>query len=84
MSEWLGKPNLEDKDLPSHFRALSLYIKYFTDNQRARVSLLFPRDIQEKFQQAIVKTYGTFSAGNVIKATEEAVRMWIDHIENQR
>ena len=83
MSEWFGKPKLEKKDLPSHFRDLSLYSKYFEDNLQARASIVIPRDLLDRFQQAIVKQFGAFSAGNVNRATEEAMRMWIDRIERQ-
>jgi hypothetical protein len=84
MSEWLGKPRLERKDLPTHFRNLSLYSKYYEESQMARVCLVIPRDILDRFQQAVVERYGTFSAGNVKRVTEEALRMWIESVEKQR
>jgi len=83
MSEWLGKPKLERRDLPAYFRNLSFYSKYYEESQMARVCLIIPRDILDRFQRAVVKRYGAFSAGNAKRATEEALRTWIEAVEKQ-
>jgi len=77
MSEWLGKPKLKREDLPTAFKKLPSYSKYYAESQMARVCIIIPHQILDEFQKAVTKRYGRCSAGNTRRAAEEALRMWI-------
>jgi len=83
MSEWLGKPKLKREDLPTAFKKLPSYSKYYEESQMARVCLVIPHEILEDFQKAITKRYGRFSAGNAKRAAEEALRTWIKSVKER-
>ena len=77
MSEWLGKPKLKREDLPTYFRNLPSYGKYYEESQMARICIVIPSDVLDEFQRAVTQRYGRFSAGNAKRAVEEAIRVWI-------
>ncbi|MHA1378103.1 MAG: hypothetical protein ACTSRG_06950 [Candidatus Helarchaeota archaeon] len=82
MSEWLGKPNLTEKDieeyqpmLPKYFPALT---KYFVDNQKFRINLILEYDFADKFIKTVEKVYGeSLNPLNVRKAALEALENWV-------
>jgi hypothetical protein len=84
MSEWLGKPRLEHEDLPTRFKDLSMYVKYYEESQSVRISIKIPRDALECFRKTVVKRFGVFSAGNARRAVEEAVKTWMKNVEGRR
>jgi hypothetical protein len=81
MAEYLGKPRVKSEDLVTSLRNAPMFTRYFEQNHLARVYLIIPSDLLKRFQEAVTKRYGAFSAGKAKTAVEEAVRKWIEDVE---
>lgn len=81
MAEWLGKPRVSEEDIakvqPSLVKYFPMLTRYFVDDQKMRVTVVFPHDKADKFKQAVIKAYGSFCATNAEKAGIEALDQWI-------
>lgn len=82
MSEWLGKPRLSKKDIeeyqPTMVKSLPSLAEYFVEDQKFRLTVIFPYETFDKFKEAVVEEYGEFTAEKSRKAVEEAVGKWIE------
>ncbi len=82
MAEWLGKPRITKDDIEKVQPGLAKYFpmltRYFIDDQKMRVTVVFPHNKADKFKKAVTKAYGSFCATNVEKAGIEALDQWIE------
>ena len=52
--------------------------KYYEDDPKFRVMVLFSPETRDRFIKAVIKKYGTFASYQAKKALDEAVEMWIE------
>jgi len=82
MSEWLGKPRFDEKDIeksnPSLIKYFPMLTKYFVEAPRMRLVTVLPHDKAERFKQAVIKTYGEFAPETLHQAAEAAIDKWIE------
>lgn len=82
MSEWLGTWRIEEEDIkrpyPSMVKHFPMLTRYYTDSQKMRVIATLSYEQAQEFVKTIEQKYGNFEAGNVKKAANEAINMWIE------
>ncbi|NVM53821.1 MAG: hypothetical protein HWN66_08980 [Candidatus Helarchaeota archaeon] len=81
MSEWLGKPRVSKEDVeeyqPSFVKMFPTLVKYYTENQKFRMTVVFSYQLFDSFKEVVAKKYGTFTRGEADKAILEAIQEWI-------
>ncbi|MDP2952616.1 MAG: hypothetical protein Q8O76_04800 [Chloroflexota bacterium] len=81
MSEWLAKPRLSEEDIrkaqPSLVKYFPMLTRYFVDDQKMRVTVVFDHDKADKFKAAVTKVYGFFGPSTIHKAADEALDAWL-------
>ncbi|NVM04894.1 MAG: hypothetical protein HWN67_21415 [Candidatus Helarchaeota archaeon] len=81
MSEWLGKPRVSKEDIdeyqPSLVKSFPSLIKYYEDNQKFRLTLIFDHPLFDSFKKIVEKKYKKFTRFEADKAIMEAIEEWI-------
>lgn len=82
MSEWLGRSRIYEEDIkkvqPSLAENFPALIRYWVDAQKMRIMLTLDYEEGDKFEEAVIKAYGSFNPTNVRKAAKEAIHSWIN------
>ena len=86
MSEWLGRPKLEEKDIKEFQPTVAKYfpftVKYFVDVQKPRVVLAVPYETFDRLKKIMEKKGKKVTPPNVRRIILEALEEWIK--ENER
>jgi hypothetical protein len=81
MSEWLGRPRLEEKDIkefqPSIPKYFPFIVRYFIEDQKPRVVLTFPYETFEKVKEILVKRHGKVTPSLVRNLVMEALEEYL-------
>lgn len=81
MSEWLGKPKIEEEDIrrsqPNLAKYFPMLTRYFVEDQRMRIVLVLPPETEGRFREAVRKAYGFFGPSTINRAATEAIEEWI-------
>jgi translation initiation factor IF-2 len=85
MSEWLGRPKLEEKDIkefqPSIVKHYPFTVKYFVENQKPRVVLAMPYDTFDRLKKVMERKGKKVTPPNVRKIVFDALEEWIKENE---
>ena len=85
MSEWLGRPKLEEKDIkefqPSIVKHYPFTVKYFVENQKPRVVLAMPYDTFDRLKKVMAQKGKKVTPPNVKKIILGALEEWIKENE---
>lgn len=85
MSEWLGRPRLEEKDIkefqPTIVKQFPFTVKYFLDVQKPRVVLAMPYDTFDRLKRVMEKKGKKVTPPNVRKIVLGALEEWIKENE---
>ncbi|MFX1298328.1 MAG: hypothetical protein ACFFD2_26170 [Promethearchaeota archaeon] len=81
MSEWLGKPRVSKKDIeeyqPSFVKMFPTLVKYYEENQKFRMTVVFDYPLYDSFKEVVAKKFGVFTRAEADKAIIEAIQDWI-------
>ena len=77
--EILVKPKLTIDDL-EYWKDHPGVVRHFLDNDKPRVYAVLDHDIYEKFEEAVIKKYGSIAFTNFFKAAEEAIIIWTESV----
>jgi hypothetical protein len=80
MALWLGKGRIEEKDLSKFFRERKQLLEFYLNDMKFRIMLPLSSDEFKKFEQAVIRKYGRFSALNSRQAAHVALEKWIEEI----
>ena len=84
MSEWLGKPKIDKKDIekyqPTFVENFPTLTRYFVDAQKLRVTVLFDYDRRDKFLEKVKKKYGKVTPKTLHDAADAAIDEWIKNV----
>ena len=83
MALWLGKSEVKEEDFSRFFRERKKLMEFYLDDMKFRITLKLSQDELNKFEQAVVREYGNFSALNSKKAAHIALKEWIENILNK-
>ncbi|MHA1595606.1 MAG: hypothetical protein ACTSXJ_02640 [Candidatus Baldrarchaeia archaeon] len=83
MSEFLGKVEIKEEDLPMWLRSkdsafMGSIVKWFLEEMLMRIEIVLPRDLQKKFEEKVQKIYGKVSAANIRRAALQAIKEWCE------
>ena len=83
MSEFLGKVEIKEKDLPAWLRSkefafMSSVAKWFLEEMLMRIEVVLPKDLQKKFEEKVQKVYGKITAANIRRAALQAIKEWCE------
>ena len=78
MAEFLGKPRIKKEDISEYMRNQETIVEYFLNEMKPRMHFIMEHETFEKLEKVIVKKFGFFSAENVRKAGQEALKEWIE------
>ncbi|MGQ9565128.1 MAG: hypothetical protein ACUVT5_01085 [Candidatus Bathyarchaeales archaeon] len=80
--EWLGYPELKIEDIPHESFQFTKYIaQSLVDNRKGRVHLLMEHEFYQQFLKAVHKKFGSINSSNVHNAVLDAVKAWIEGVE---
>jgi hypothetical protein len=80
MALWLGKSEVKEEDFSKFFKERKKLMEFYLDDMKFRITLKLSHDELNKFEQAVVHEYGSFSALNSRKAAHIALKEWIENI----
>ena len=78
MAEFLGKPGIKREDISEYMRDQDTIVEYFLNEMKPRMHFVMEHETFAKLEKAIEKKFGFFSAENVKKAGQEALKEWIE------
>ena len=84
LAEWLGKPEPSKEDIPKYLRDMGPYakflIQYFLETMYPMLQIRLTPEQFKKFEEAVVKKFGKYSAFNAKAAALEAIDNWSKQI----
>ncbi len=80
MALWLGKGRIEEEDFSKFFRERKKLLEFYLNDMKFRIVLQLSSDELKKFEQAVIREYGHFSAVNSRQAAHVALEKWIEEI----
>lgn len=80
LAEWLGKPEPSQEDIPRYLRDMGPYskflIQYFLETMYPMLQIRLTPERFKRFEEAVVKKFGKYSAFNARAAALEAIENW--------
>jgi hypothetical protein len=80
LAEWLGKPEPSQEDIPKYLRDMGPYskflIQYFLETMYPMLQIRLTPERFKRFEEAVVKKFGKYSAFNARAAALEALENW--------
>ncbi len=80
MALWLGKSGIGEDDFSKFFKERKKLMEFYLDDMKFRITLKLSLDELKKFEEAVTREYGHFSALNSKKAAKDALEKWIEGI----
>lgn len=80
MAFWLGKVDIQEKDLSKFFRERKKLMEYYLDEMKLRIIIKLNLEELKEFEKAVIQKYGSFSSLHSKKAAQTALKQWIQEI----